>query len=163
MSEILSQAEIEALLASLSAEEPEGSTSAPLMTPSASGALTTSRKAIAYEVYDFRRPDKFSRDQLRTLQMVFETFARLSATNLATYLRVPVHWWFHLTEQIPYEDYLRSLKQSAFIVFSAPPLSGESGAGDGVFAGVHAHRIGCWGRRAPLWSATPSPILSARW
>lgn len=126
MSEILSQAEIEALLASLSADEPESGASASLMTPSTAGAFGANRKAIAYEVYDFRRPDKFSRDQLRTLQMVFETFARLSATNLATYLRVPVHIDLISLEQIPYEDYLRSLKQSAFIVFSAPPLSGES-------------------------------------
>lgn len=124
MSEILSQAEIEALLASLASEDSEPSVSN--ASPSFGGSFGSNRKTIAYEVYDFRRPDKFSRDQLRTLQMVFETFARLSATNLATYLRVPVHIELISLEQIPYEDYLRSLKQSAFFIFSAPPLSGES-------------------------------------
>lgn len=125
MSEILSQAEIEALLASLSAEESAGGDfGTPVAAPT--GGMGPSRKPIAYEVYDFRRPDKFSRDQLRTLQMVFETFARLCSTNLATYLRTPVHIELISLEQIPYEDYLRSLKQSAFIVFSAPPLSGEA-------------------------------------
>ncbi len=126
MSEILSQAEIEALLASLAAEDsPASDFNAPVATP-VGGSTSTKRKPIAYEVYDFRRPDKFSRDQLRTLQMVFETFARLCSTNLATYLRVPLHIELISLEQIPYEDYLRSLKQSAFIVFSAPPLSGEA-------------------------------------
>ncbi|MFN4032888.1 MAG: flagellar motor switch protein FliM [Fimbriimonadales bacterium] len=125
MSEILSQAEIEALLASLSAEESAGGDlSAPVAMPVGGGRAA--KKTIAYEVYDFRRPDKFSRDQLRTLQMVFETFARLCSTNLATYLRTPIHIELISLEQIPYEDYLRSLKQSAFIVFSAPPLSGEA-------------------------------------
>ncbi len=92
---------------------------------SASPITARSRRA-AYEVYDFRRPDKFSRDQLRTLQMIFETFTRLCSTNLATYLRVPVHIEPISLEQIPFEDYLRSLRQSAFIIFSAPPLSGEA-------------------------------------
>jgi hypothetical protein len=125
LSEILSQAEIEALLASLAAEDSSGGDfGAPVAAPV--GGMGTSRKPISYEVYDFRRPDKFSRDQLRTLQMVFETFARLCSTNLATYLRTPVHIELISLEQIPYEDYLRSLKQSAFIVFSAPPLSGEA-------------------------------------
>ncbi|MFN7015981.1 MAG: flagellar motor switch protein FliM [Fimbriimonadales bacterium] len=125
MSEILSQAEIEALLASLAAEDgPASDLGSPAVTPLGGGRAT--KRTIAYEVYDFRRPDKFSRDQLRTLQMVFETFARLCSTNLATYLRTPIHIELISLEQIPYEDYLRSLKQSAFIVFSAPPLSGES-------------------------------------
>ncbi len=124
MSEILSQAEIEALLASLASDAPAGTTAAEEASPS---PLTTRQKrTVAYEVYDFRRPDKFSRDQLRTLQMIFETFARLCATNLATYLRVPVHIELISLEQIPFEDYLRSLRQSAFIIFSAPPLSGEA-------------------------------------
>ncbi|MER3402112.1 MAG: flagellar motor switch protein FliM [Armatimonadota bacterium] len=126
MSDILSQAEIEALLASLNSEDSEPSGTPLSHVGSQGGGLATSRKAVAYEVYDFRRPDKFSRDQLRTLQMVFEAFARLSATNLATYLRVPVHIELISLEQISYEDYLRSLKHSAFVVFSAPPLSGES-------------------------------------
>ncbi|GIV09256.1 MAG: flagellar motor switch protein FliM [Fimbriimonadales bacterium] len=126
MSEILSQAEIEALLASLSAEDSSaGDFGSPVAAP-VGGGTRPQKKTIAYEIYDFRRPDKFSRDQLRTLQMVFETFARLCSTNLATYLRVPIHIELISLEQIPYEDYLRSLKQSAFIVFSAPPLSGEA-------------------------------------
>jgi flagellar motor switch protein FliM len=124
MSEILSQSEIEALLASLASEAPAGGGG--LEEASPSPLKGAAKRSVAYEVYDFRRPDKFSRDQLRTLQMIFETFARLCATNLATYLRVPVHIELISLEQIPYEDYLRSLRQSAFIIFSAPPLSGES-------------------------------------
>ncbi len=127
MSEILSQAEIEALLASLSADD-SSSGGADFGSPAATpvGGRANPKRMIAYEVYDFRRPDKFSRDQLRTLQMVFETFARLCATNFATYLRVPVHIELISLEQIPYEDYMRSLKESCFIIFSSPPLTGES-------------------------------------
>jgi len=124
MSEILSQAEIEALLASLASDAPAGTAAPDEASPSPS--TTRQKRSVTYEVYDFRRPDKFSRDQLRTLQMIFETFARLCATNLATYLRVPVHIELISLEQISFEDYLRPLRQSAFIIFSAPPLSGEA-------------------------------------
>ncbi|MFS8665804.1 MAG: hypothetical protein LOD84_09055, partial [Limnochordales bacterium] len=40
--------------------------------------------------YDFRRPDKFSKDQLRTLQIIHESFARGMATHLSGYMRTMV-------------------------------------------------------------------------
>lgn len=127
MSEILSQAEIEALLSSLADGE-----SAPSAQPAPVGAAVSSRtrqikkSAVAYEVYDFRRPDKFSKDQLRTLQMLHETFARLSASALSAYLRTPVSVDLISLEQVPYEEYLRSINQSVFTILSLPPLSGQA-------------------------------------
>ena len=80
LAELLSQAEIEALLASLgdetsaqmspdAGEHGRGDASS---TPSGA-ALPKShdKRTVAYEVYDFRRPDKLSKDQLRTLQMLY--------------------------------------------------------------------------------------------
>ncbi len=32
-------------------------------------------KTVRVKIYDFKRPDKFSKDQIRTLQMMHETFA----------------------------------------------------------------------------------------
>ncbi len=40
--------------------------------------------------YDFRRPDKFSKDQLRTLQIIHESFARGMTTYLSGYVRTIV-------------------------------------------------------------------------
>ncbi|MGV3613901.1 MAG: flagellar motor switch protein FliM [Fimbriimonas sp.] len=141
MSEILSQAEIEALLNSLSSEtEPLTGGSGmgvPMSTPSWGAGNSTAfspfaaptrngRPAIAYEVYDFRRPDKFSKDQLRTLQMLHETFARLAGSSLSAYLRAPVSIDLISLEQVPYEEYLRSINQSVFTIMSLPPLTGQA-------------------------------------
>lgn len=139
MSEILSQAEIEALLNSLSTD---GDTVDPIPGSSAAGSPARQRVseasesgtsgrvaqhgALAYEVYDFRRPDKFSKDQLRTLQMLHEAFARLAGSGLSAYLRAPVNIDLISLEQVPYEEYLRSINQSVFTIMSLPPLSGQA-------------------------------------
>lgn len=128
MVEILSQEEIEALLASLSASEegaaPAGASASP---PAASPFGKTERRApIAYEVYDFRRPDKFSKDQLRTMQMLHETFARMFSSTLSAYLRAPVHIDLISVEQIPYDEYIRAITSSVINIFSMQPLSGQA-------------------------------------
>jgi flagellar motor switch protein FliM len=86
----------------------------------------TARNHAVYEMYDFRRPDKFSKDQLRTLQMLHETFARLAATSLSAMLRSPVNIDLISLEQVPYEEYLRSIGASVFTILSLPPLSGQA-------------------------------------
>jgi flagellar motor switch protein FliM len=140
VSEILSQAEIEALLNSLNTDS-ENAASAPA--PAATGTAATPprqsslsltpapkrathNQTISYEVYDFRRPDKFSKDQLRTLQMLHETFARLAGSALSAYLRAPVNIDLISLEQVPYEEYLRSIQQSVFAIMSLPPLTGQA-------------------------------------
>jgi flagellar motor switch protein FliM len=132
VSDILSQEEIEALLNSLSSEDVTAmnNLTAPASTAAPTGSSRTSSRAqrptVAYEVYDFRRPDKFSKDQLRTLQMLHETFARLAGSGLSAYLRTPVTIDLISLEQVPYEEYLRSINQSAFTIMSLPPLSGQA-------------------------------------
>ncbi len=130
MVEILSQEEIEALLASLAGSEeaqPTGPASASPVTPQVGSAGKLDRRApIAYEVYDFRRPDKFSKDQLRTMQMLHETFARLFSSTLSAYLRAPVHVDLISVEQIPYDEYIRAITSSLINIFSMQPLSGQA-------------------------------------
>jgi flagellar motor switch protein FliM len=138
VSEILSQSEIEALLNSLTTEESGDSSAhtaaqAPSPAPMGVGmqmftpaSIPGSKGAVAYEVYDFRRPDKFSKDQLRTLQMLHETFARLAGSGLSAYLRTAVNIDLISLEQVPYEEYLRSINQSVFTIMSLPPLTGQA-------------------------------------
>lgn len=136
MSEILSQAEIEALLNSL--QEDKGQTDgaaagSPRGAVAAAGAAATSNRVhnpsvtnTSFEVYDFRRPDKFSKEQLRTLQMLHETFGRVGGSALSSYLRTPVSLEIVSLEQIPYDEYLRSIDNSLFTIVSLPPLSGQA-------------------------------------
>ncbi len=142
MSEILSQSEIEALLNSLNTEAeagasgsgpPSSATARAQASSSAAAAQTSSgptprgaKKAVSYELYDFRRPDKFSKDQLRTLQMLHETFARMAGSALSAYLRAPVNIDLISLEQVPYEEYLRSINHSVFTITSLPPLTGQA-------------------------------------
>ena len=134
MAEILSQAEIEALLSSLSEDGNAISVPGPPVRESASAQAAApaappprrDKALVAYENYDFRRPDKFAKDQLRTLQMLHETFARMFASSLSGYLRVPIHVDLISVEQIPYEEYMRSLTSSIITIFSMAPLAGQA-------------------------------------
>jgi flagellar motor switch protein FliM len=134
--DILSPEEIEALLTSLATDaagdsaaeaeqEPQG---APSRTGGARsfGAHESKRSNVSFELYDFRRPDKLSKDQLRKLHMLHETFARATSSALASYIRAPVQVELISVEQVPYEEYLRSINQSVFSILSLSPLSGQA-------------------------------------
>lgn len=136
MADILSQAEIEALLASLTGDsdtKPEiafaddAASESPAIAPAPAPELpTTTIKRSLAESYDFRRPDKFAKDQLRTLHILHETFARLFASSLAAYLRVPVHVELISVQQLRYDEYMRTLTNSILTVFNLPPLVGQA-------------------------------------
>lgn len=133
LSDVLSQAEIEALLRQ--DDEVPSETGPPppvrggglkLEYGGSAGTTMATDRTVAYEPYDFRRPDKLSKDQLRTLQMLHETFARMAASSLSAYLRTPVNIELISFEQVPYEEYLRSINQSVFTIMSLQPLSGQA-------------------------------------
>ncbi|MGL4366871.1 MAG: flagellar motor switch protein FliM [Brevinemataceae bacterium] len=127
MTEILSQEEIDALLTAVSS------------TPIAAQEEDTSRlshhddKHFAgsnkkrLKVYDFRRPDKFSKDQVRTLQMIHETFARLTTTSLAAQLRSLVQVHVVSVDQLTYEEFTRSIPSPTTLgIVNMDPLKGSA-------------------------------------
>lgn len=84
-------------------------------------------RAPAVKRYDFRRPDKFSKDQLRTLQIIHEGFSRGFATNLSGYVRTMVEGEVVLVTQATYDEFVRSLTNPTLIsVFSVAPLEGNA-------------------------------------
>ena len=74
MGEVLSQNEIDNLLATLSSGELDADT----MQDSGDKQVKN---------YDFKRPTKFSKEHLRTLEIIYEHYGRLLSTNLPVYLR----------------------------------------------------------------------------
>lgn len=79
------------------------------------------------KMYDFKRPDKFSKDQIRTLQMIHETFARLSTTSLSAQLRLLVHVHVAAVEQLTYEEFIRSIPNpSTLAMINMEPLKGSA-------------------------------------
>lgn len=84
------------------------------------------QRAPTVKRYDFRRPDKFSKDQLRTLQIIHESFARGMATHLSAYLRTMVEGEVLSVSQTSYDEFIRSLANPTLIaVLSFPPLEGS--------------------------------------
>jgi flagellar motor switch protein FliM len=77
--------------------------------------------------FDFRRPNKFSRDHVRAFQIVHETFARQLSTVLATTLRSGAQCTLGTVEQLTYDEYVRSLPNPSYlIVLSLSPLPGAA-------------------------------------
>ena len=74
MGEVLSQNEIDSLLQALSSGELD-----------ADDISNIDEKPA--KNYDFRRPAKFSKEHLRTLEIIFEHYGRLLSTSLPVYLR----------------------------------------------------------------------------
>lgn len=112
MSKILSQEEIDALLTSAGDAErmPRGD-------------LPPSRESII--VYNFRRPDRVSKDQMRSLHFLHDRFARNISTSLSAYLRAVTSISILSVEQFTYSEFLMSLPDpTAFYAVSMRPLEG---------------------------------------
>ena len=115
MNEVLSQDEIDQLLTAISSGETDTDDYKPV----------NSAKKI--KMYDFKRPDKFSKEQLRTVSIMHETFARLTTTSLSAQLRSLVHVHVASVEQITYEEFIRSIPTpTTLAVINMDPLRGNA-------------------------------------
>ncbi|WP_061207681.1 flagellar motor switch protein FliM [Leptospira borgpetersenii] len=115
MTEILSQDEIDALLSAISSGEVSESD------------YTSVSEQKKVKIYDFKRPDKFSKDQIRTLQMMHETFARLATTGLSAQLRALVSVHVASVDQLTYEEFIRSIPNpTTLAVINMDPLRGSA-------------------------------------
>ncbi|MFB6344709.1 MAG: flagellar motor switch protein FliM, partial [bacterium] len=139
--ETLDQEEIDELLGSLGEEEessggepePEPETSAPAQTESSgSGGGTAAGPQDEFEgrtikTYDFKRPDKFSKDQIRTLQMIHETFARSTTTELSAQLRSLASLSVASVDQLSYEEFMKVVPSpTSLAVIDMDPLEGKA-------------------------------------
>jgi flagellar motor switch protein FliM len=79
------------------------------------------------KLYDFRRPDKFSKDQMRAIQMIHESFSRTLTTSLSTMVRSMVSVEVVAVDQLAYDEFINSLVQPTVIgVLEMYPLSGNA-------------------------------------
>lgn len=113
MTDILSQEEIDQLLEAISSGEVE-----------TEETIADNKKV---KIYDFKRPDKFSKDQIRTVQMMHETFARLTTTALSAKLRSMVQVHVSSVDQLTYEEFTRSIPNpTTLALISMDPLKGSA-------------------------------------
>jgi len=114
MSEVLSQNEIDALLSVLNS----GSVNVEEL------KKEHSKKKV--KVYDFRRPSKFSKDQLHTLHVIHDNYARALSTFLSGQLRMPVQMEVLSVEQLTYEEFMISIPNPTILnICSCYPLEGN--------------------------------------
>ena len=97
MTEVLSQDEIDQLLAAVNAGDTD---------PDDFRPASDSRKI---KMYDFKRPDKFSREQIRTVSIIHESFARDVTALFSGCFKSLVHVHVASVDQLTYEEFIRSV------------------------------------------------------
>jgi len=76
--------------------------------------------------YDFARPSKFSKEQLRTLEIIFDNYARLVSSFLTAYLRTTVYVEVANAEQLTYNEFNNSLVNPVVLgIVAFEPLKGS--------------------------------------
>lgn len=118
MADILSQSEIDALLSAFATGEGG---------EAGGGGIEDEERVRQVKVYDFNHPDRFSKDQIRTMHNLHEQFARLFSTSLSAFLRMIVEVKLVSVDQISYEEFIRSIPNPTSLnIINMDPLEGEA-------------------------------------
>jgi flagellar motor switch protein FliM len=113
MADVLSQNEIDALLSALSTGEIE------------SDEVGKEEDKHKVKLYDFRSPQKFSKEHIRTLELIHDNYARIISNYLTGQTRQNVKVKIETVEQVSYEEFIHSVQNPTIItIFKMPPLSG---------------------------------------
>jgi flagellar motor switch protein FliM len=113
MTNVLSQEEIDQLLTAINKGNTEPEDYKPVMIG----------KKI--KIYDFKRPDKFSKEQIRNISIIHETFARLTTNSLSAQLRSMAYLQVASVDQLTYEEYIRSIPTpTTLATINMAPLKG---------------------------------------
>ena len=113
MGDVLSQNEIDALLNALSSGELD-----------VDEIKENGEKQV--KDYDFARPSKFSKEHLRTLEIIFEHYGRLLSTNLPVYLRKNVHIEVMNSEAVTYQEFSNAISNPVLLgIVNFAPLQGS--------------------------------------
>ncbi|MGN0365238.1 MAG: flagellar motor switch protein FliM [Suilimivivens sp.] len=113
MGEVLSQNEIDNLLAALS----NGELDVEQMQESGDRQVKD---------YDFKRPAKFSKEHLRTLEIIYEHYGRLISTNLPLYLRKNIQVTVASSETVTFSEFTNALSNPVILgIVDFQPLTGN--------------------------------------
>jgi len=113
VSEVLSQNEIDNLLKALNSGELDVD-------------VMKDTNDTSVKNYDFKRPAKFSKEHLRTLELIFDHYGRLLSTNLPVYLRKNVQVNVAYSETVTFSEFSNSLgNPSVLSIIKFNPLAGD--------------------------------------
>jgi len=133
MADILSQEEIDALLGDVGGDdlgEMDESFEEEVQEESTSNASESYSAAnnpdVQITLYDFKRPNRVSKEQLRAFRSIHDKLARTSSSQISAIMRSIVEIQLHSVDQMTYGEFLMSLPNpTSFNVFSMKPLEGN--------------------------------------
>jgi flagellar motor switch protein FliM len=125
MTEQLSQEELDQILSAIAAGETEPEDTEPKVFYPESDFFMPEAPWRRIKIYDFKRPDKFTHKQIRTISIIHETFARLTTNSLSAQLRSMAFVHVMSVDQITYEEFIRSIPTPATLaIINMDPLKG---------------------------------------
>jgi len=121
MAEALDQTAIDALLAAVDAGE--------IKEDGTSGQLFSLHRRNLQDVeirgYDFKRPERVSKEQMRALETLHEAFARVFGAAISGFIRTIIEVKVAATEQMTYGEFIASLPNpTAFNLIETEQLDG---------------------------------------
>jgi flagellar motor switch protein FliM len=123
VNEVLDQSEIDALLAAVEDEERAEDKHEPDAAQS-DASLDAPAKSVG--LYDFKRPERVSKDHIRALAAIHDGFARNFGATLSGFLRTIIDVRVVGVEQLTYSEFIHSLPNpTCFVILHAPPLEGQ--------------------------------------
>src|SRR5215467_7002020 len=126
--EVLSQAEVESLLTAMESHTARTAATTPAAAaPSiAAGTRPPLRPREKVTPYDFKRPERVGKEQMRALQSLHEGFGRNFGAALSALLRSIVEVKLTSVDQLTYSEFVFSLENpSCFNLLRAEPLEGN--------------------------------------
>ncbi|MBX7166817.1 MAG: flagellar motor switch protein FliM [Pirellulales bacterium] len=118
--DVLSQAEVENLLSAVGAAKPKPAAAA------APKAAAPGRPREKVTPYDFKRPERVGKEQMRALQTLHEGFSRNFGAALSAFLRSIVEVKLTSVDQLTYSEFVFSLENpTCFNLLQAEPLEGN--------------------------------------
>src|SRR6056297_1138405 len=112
MSDVLSQNEIDALLNELNSGEID------------INEIDSEEEEV--KKYDFKRPSKFAKDHIRTLNIIHDNYGKALSNLLTRYLRTPFNMELITIEVLTYRDFNNSISNpSVLSIVDMQPLNGS--------------------------------------
>ena len=120
MADVLDQSEVDALLAAVDSGQVQPDAPAPSSFANGAG------RTVDVQVYDFKRPERVSKDQMRALEALHEGFGRNFGAALSGYLRTIIEVSVAHIEQLTYSEFIHSLPNpTCFNLLKAEQLDGQ--------------------------------------
>jgi flagellar motor switch protein FliM len=115
--DVLSQAEVESLLSAMDSREAD---------VIADAATSRIKHRDKISPYDFKRPERVGKEQMRSLQTMHEAFGRNFGASLSALLRTIVELKLTSVDQLTYSEFVFSLENpTCFNLINAAPLEGQ--------------------------------------